>query len=89
MENYIKEAKNSFYFDKTDSPRFIENHARMMISVLAYNIVNFLKTCCFDKKWKGLQVNTIRLRLLKIAGKLVSTARQMYLKLSSSHVYHA
>src|SRR5699024_7158072 len=89
MENYIKEAKNSFYFDKTDSTRFIENHARMMISVLAYNIVNFLKTCCFDKKWKGLQVNTIRLRLLKIAGKLVSTARQMYLKLSSSHVYHA
>lgn len=89
MENYIKEAKNSFYFDKTDSPRFIENHARMMISVLAYNIVNFLKTCCFDKKWKGLQMNTIRLRLLKIAGKLVSTARQMYLKLSSSHVYHA
>ena len=23
MENYIKEAKNGFYFDKTDSPRFI------------------------------------------------------------------
>lgn len=87
MENYIKEAKNSFYFDKTDSPRFIENHARMMISVLAYNIINFLRTACFDKKWKGLQINTIRLRLFKVAGKLVNTARQVYLKLSSSHVY--
>lgn len=61
----------------------------MMISVLAYNLVNFLKTCCFDKKWKGLQVNTIRLRLFKVAGKIVSTARQMYLKLSSSHVHQA
>lgn len=87
MENYIKEAKNSFFFDKTDSPEFLENEARMMISLLAYNIVNFLRTICFDLKWKGLRVNTIRLRLFKVAGKLVTTARRMYLKLSSSHVY--
>ncbi|SEJ01356.1 Transposase DDE domain group 1 [Alkalibacterium gilvum] len=87
MENYIKEAKNSFFFDKTDSPRFIENEARMMISLLAYNLVNFLRTLCFKPKSKGLQVDTIRFRLFKVAGKLVSTARQMYLKLSISHVY--
>lgn len=42
MENYIKEAKTSFYFDKTDSPRFLENQVRMMIGVLTYNLVNFL-----------------------------------------------
>ena len=89
MENYIKEAKNSFYFDKTDSPQFIENHARMMISVIAYNMINFMRTICFDKNWKNLQVNTIRLRLFKVAGKLVNTARRIYLKLSSSHVYQA
>ena len=87
MENYIKEAKNSFFFDKTDSPRFIENEARMMISLLAYNLVNFLRTLCFEPKSKGLQVDTIRFRLFKVAGKLVSTARQVYLKLSISHVY--
>lgn len=87
MENYIKEAKNSFFFDKTDSPEFLENEARMMISLLVYNVVNFLRTVCFEPKSKGLQVNTIRLRLFKVAGKLVNTARQIYLKLSSSHVY--
>ncbi len=87
MENYIKEAKNSFFFDKTDSPEFLENEARMMISLLAYNVVNFLRTICFEPKSKGLQVNTIRLRLFKVAGKLVTTARRIYLKLSSSHVY--
>ena len=87
MENYIKEAKNSFFFDKTDSPEFLENEARMMISLLAYNVVNFLRTICFETKSKGLQVNTIRLRLFKVAGKLVTTARRIYLKLSSSHVY--
>ena len=87
MENYIKEAKNSFFFDKTDSPELLENEARMMISLLAYNLVNFLRTLCFEPKSKGLQVDTIRFRLFKVAGKLVSTARQMYLKLSISHVY--
>ena len=87
MENYIKEAKNSFFFDKTDSPEFLENEARMMISLLAYNLVNFLRTLCFEPKSKGLQVDTIRFRLFKVAGKLVSTARQVYLKLSISHVY--
>src|SRR5699024_4766334 len=83
----LKEAKNSFFLDKTDSPEFIENEARMMISLLAYNVVNFLRTICFDSKSKGLQVSTIRLRLFKVAGKIVTTARRVYLKLSSSHVY--
>ena len=61
----------------------------MMISVIAYNIINFMRTICFEKNWKNLQINTIRLRLFKVAGKLVNTARRLYLKLSSSHVYQA
>lgn len=43
MENYIKEAKAGFYFDKTDSSSFVANHARMILSLLAYNLVSFLK----------------------------------------------
>src|SRR5699024_7623976 len=82
MANCINEAKNSCFLDKTDSPEFLENEARMMSSLLAYNLVNFLRTLCFEPKSKGLQVNTIRLRLFKVAGKLVNTARQTYLKLS-------
>lgn len=66
MEKYIKEAKNGFYFDKTDNPRFLENHARMMVSVLAYNIVNFMRTLCFTKETKGFQVSTNRLLLFNV-----------------------
>ncbi|GEK92222.1 IS1380 family transposase [Alkalibacterium kapii] len=87
MENYIKEAKAGFYFDKTDSPRFLENQVRMMISVLAYNLVNFLKTIGFEKVNQGMTIHSIRLKLLKVAGKLVQTGRRVYLKLSSYHVY--
>src|SRR5699024_11721419 len=32
MENYIKEAKTGFFFDKTDSSTFNANAARMMRS---------------------------------------------------------
>lgn len=88
MENFIKEAKAGFYFDKTDSPRFLENHVRMLMSLLAYNLINFLKTIGFDERDKGLTVQSIRLRLLKVAGKIVQTGRKVYLKLSSYHVYH-
>ena len=87
MENYIKEVKNGFYFDKTDSPSFIENHARMIVSLLAYNIVNFMRTLCFTNETKGYQVSTIRLFFFKIAGKMVHSGRRNYLKLSSYHVY--
>ena len=87
MENFIKEAKNGFFFDKTDSSHFSKNAVRMMVSLLSYNITNFMRTLVFSEKAKGLQIQTIRLRLFKIAGKLIHTGRRMMLKLSSHHVY--
>ena len=87
MENFIKEAKKGFYFDKTDSSSFLENHARMMVSLLAYNLINFMKSICLPPKEAGFQVDTLRLRLFKVAGKLVKSGRRLFLKLSSTHVY--
>ena len=87
MENFIKEAKNGFYFDKTDSSFFLENHARMMVSLLAYNLVNFMKSICLPPSEAVFQVDTLRLRLFKVARKLVKSGRRLFLKLSSSHAY--
>lgn len=87
MENYIKEAKNDFFFDKTDSPTFIENYVRMMMSVIAYNLLQCLKYIAFDTQQTGMTIQTIRLKFFKVAGKLVRTARKIHLNLSSYHVY--
>lgn len=76
MENYIKEAKNGFFFDKIDSPTFIENYTRMMISVIAYNLVNCLKNIAFDSKQTGMTIQTIRLKFFQVAGKLVKTSKK-------------
>lgn len=86
MENYLKEAKTGFYFDKTDSSSFIANHARMILSLLAYNLVSFLKQL-LPAAQAGLSVGTLRLWLFKIAGKVVHSGRKIQLKLSYHHVY--
>ena len=87
MENYIKEAKNGFGFDEMNSHSYQVNEVRMMLSLLAYNLTNWLRTLCFPEKQKTMQIDTIRTRIIKVASKLVKSGRSLYFKLASSFVY--
>lgn len=87
MENFIKEAKEGFGFDQMKSHVFQVNEARMMLSLLAYNLTNWMRTLTFPAKHKGIQIHTIRTRLIKVASKLVKSGRSLYIKLASSFVY--
>lgn len=89
MENYIKEAKNGFRIDKMNSHSFQVNEVKMMVSLLAYNVTNWLRTLCFPKEKQKMQIDTIRTRIIKVASKLVKSGRSLYFKLSSSFVYQA
>ena len=87
MENFIKEAKDGFGFNQMKSHDYIVNEARMMISLLAYNLTNWLRTLSFPPVAKGIQIQTIRTRLIKVASKFVKSGRSLHFKLSSSFVY--
>jgi hypothetical protein len=87
MENYIKEAKNGFRLDQMNSHSFQVNEVRMMLSLLAYNLTNWLRTLAFPPEQKNMQIDTIRTRIIKVASKLVKSGRSLYFKLSSSFVY--
>ncbi|WP_040206374.1 IS1380 family transposase [Neobacillus jeddahensis] len=87
MENFIKEAKNGFGLNKMNSHSFQVNESKMMLSLLAYNLTNWLRTLCFPEGQKSIQIETIRTRLIKVASKLVKSGRSLYFKLSSSFVY--
>ncbi|MEK0285793.1 IS1380 family transposase [Caldifermentibacillus hisashii] len=87
MENYIKEAKNGFYFDHMNSHAFQVNEVKMILTLLAYNLTNWLRTLCFPEGQKTMQIDTIRTRLIKVASKVVKSGRSLYFKLSSSFVY--
>ena len=87
MENYIKEAKNGFSFDAMCSHDFLTNEIRMMLSLLAYDVMNWLRTLCFPSCHQTMQIQTIRSRIVKSASKLVKSGRSLHFKLASSFVY--
>jgi hypothetical protein len=87
MENYIKEAKNGFGFDRMNSHSYLVNEVKMMLTLLAYNLTNWLRTLCFPEGQKTMQIDTIRTRIIKVASRIVKSGRSLYFKLSSSFVY--
>jgi Transposase DDE domain group 1 len=89
LENCIKEAKNGFNLDRMSSHHFEINEVRMMLSLLAYNLTNWLRTLCFPEEQKNMQIQTIRTKIIKVASKLVKSGRSLYFKLSSSFVYQS
>ena len=87
MENYIKEVKNGFKFDQMNRHSFQVNEVKMMLSLLAYNLTNWLRTLAFPPEQKMMQIETIRTRIIKVASKVVKSGRSLHFKLSSSFVY--
>ena len=55
--------------------------------ILAYNIFNWFKRLALSAKMRRQQIDTIRLKLLKIAAKVVRSARYITFKLCSSCPY--
>jgi len=87
MENFIKESKNEFGFAMMSSHSMLVNENRLQICMLAYNLFNWFRRLCLPGKMKAFRADTIRLKLLKIAGKLVKSARGITFKLCSSCPY--
>ena len=87
MENFIKESKNSFGFAMMSSHSMLVNENRLQICMLAYNLFNWFRRLCLPEKMKKFRADTIRLKLLKIAGKMVKSARSIVFKLCSTCPY--
>src|SRR5690606_936123 len=87
MENFIKECKNGFDFSSTGSKHQIVNANRLQLHVLAYNLFNYFRRMVLPKSMRKMQVDTIRLKLIKIASKIIKSARYIYFKLCSSCPY--
>ena len=83
MENFIRESKYGFNMDSMSSHSMIVNANKLQISMLAYNLFNWFRRLVLPKRFQKLQVDTIRLKLLKIAAKQVHSARYITFKLCS------
>ena len=84
MENRIKEQQLCLFADRTSCTRFMANQFRLMLSSLAYVLVDGLRRLGLTgTEQSRLRVDTIRLRLLKIAARVRVTCRRVVFHLSS------
>ena len=87
MENYIKEGKYGFDFASVSSHSMVVNANRLQVHTLAYNLFNWFRRLSLPANMKKQRIDTIRLKLLKVAAKVVHSARYTVFKLCSSCPY--
>lgn len=84
-ENHIKELKNAMLGDRMSCHAFGANQFRLLVHVTAYVLMYLLREHLADTALAKAQMDTLRLRLLKIAAVVRVTARRVWLELSASH----
>ena len=87
MENVIKESKSGFDFAAVSSHSKVVNANRMRLHMLAYNLFNWFRRLVLPASMRKQQVDTIRLKLIKIAARAIHSARSITFKLCSSCPY--
>ena len=87
MENFIKESKSGFDFASVSSHSKIVNANRLQVHALAYNIFNWFRRLALSANMRKHRIDTVRLKLLKIAAKVIRSARYITFKLCSSCPY--
>ena len=87
MENFIKEGKSGFDFSSVSSHSRVVNANRLQVHALAYNLFNWFRRLALSVSMRKQRIDTVRLKLLKIAAKAVHSARYIVFKLCSSCPY--
>ncbi len=85
MENRIKEQL-SLFSDRMSTESLRSNQLRLYFSSLAYVLIEALRRVGLaGTEWAEYQAETIRLRLLKIAGHVRITARKIWIRYSKAY----
>ena len=87
MENFIKEGKDGFDFSAVSSHSKLVNANRLRVHALAYNLFNWFRRFALAANMRKLRIDTVRLKLLKIAARVVHSAGYTIFKLCSSCPY--
>jgi hypothetical protein len=87
-ENRIKEQQLDLFAGRTSCHRFLANQFRLLLSSAAYVLVQALRReALAGTELAEAQVGTIRLKLLRVAARVVSSVRRVAFHLASSYPY--
>jgi hypothetical protein len=83
-ENRIKEQQLGLFADRTSCHAFLANQLRVLLSAAAYVLVETLRRVGLaGTELANAQVGTVRLKLLKIGGRIVRSVRRIVIHLAS------
>ena len=88
-ENWIKEIKNGFKGDRLSCHRFIANQFRLMVTVAAHQLFQHLKPLLKGTTLEAASIETVRTKLIKVAGRIRQTVRRIWIHLCSSYPYRS
>jgi hypothetical protein len=87
-ENRIKEQQLDLFAGRTSCHRFLANQFRLLLSSAAYVLVQSLRrTALAGTELARAQVGTIRLKLFKVAARVVVSVRRVVFHLATSYPY--
>ena len=90
MENRIKEQQLGLFADRTSCHRFVANQFRLLLSSAAYVLVQALRReALAGTELARAQLATIRLKVLKVAARVLVTVRRVVFHLASSYPHQA
>jgi hypothetical protein len=84
-ENWIKDLKLHLKADRTSCHRFIANQFRLLLHACAYWLMDALRRRIIESGSRRIQLDTIRLRLIKIGGRVRELITKVRLHLASGH----
>ena len=88
MENRIKEQQLGLFADRTSCRKFFANQFRVLLASAAYVLIEHLRRVALpDTELCSAQVQTIRLKLFKIAARVKASVRRIVFHLSSAYPY--
>jgi len=86
MENRIKEQQLMLFADRTSCHRMLANQFRLLLSSAAYVLMQGLRRLGLaGTELARAQVQTIRLKLIKIAAQVTVSVRRIVVRLASGH----
>jgi Transposase DDE domain group 1 len=87
MENAIKEHKSGFGLEKLPTQKFHANWAYLLLGQLAFNLAAWFKRLVLPPRYQRATIKTLRHHRLNLAGKIIHTARRLFLVISDSYRY--
>jgi hypothetical protein len=84
-ENWIKDLKLGCFGDRLSCHRFLANQVRLLLYGAAYCLLDTLRRWLVAAGTARMRLETLRLCLIKIGGRVRQVATRVHLRLASSH----